>query len=425
MSRIPGLECSLHEAALRLERSDPVMRRGGLRRTGLGRKLSLRSIAIAVLLLVVICGTAAAGTLLVLRGSVIPAPAPRDVPLEQTPVPDSARVAPERGRDPDAGPDWAVRVARSRTGLICSTVGQVDGGEFGLVGVDRRFRRLAVGIVDGCGLERENAASLIGARVFDAPEPAHVRTVLNGVGGPDLRRVRVTAAGRTRPVAVGEGGVFLAAFRGYPEDLAIDVDLRFADGHVERHPFGASPDVLLDPAGGQAWRASNVILSRQPPAGCRGVNIRRSRCAKARFAPQQTCTVVRSARESADRASSTGACGLLKPTPTGRLRRTGYFFAIRRESRAVRRRVRLPLGGGPWRASPRTLVLGAAGDDVRRVDVLGPRGTVRAKKRSGGSFAVIFGPETVPHQLRVRVTTVDGLVRTFRGDTNLIKPRVR
>jgi len=108
------------------------------------------------------------------------------------------------------------------------TVGQTEGGEFGLVGLDGRFRSFAVGIVDGCGLIRQNAASLIGAAVFDAPRPRTCGLLFDGIGGPELRRVTIEAAGRTRTIAVGEGRSFRRCFPWISEDLGIRVGLRFA-----------------------------------------------------------------------------------------------------------------------------------------------------------------------------------------------------
>ena len=127
------------------------------------RRPPLRSFLLATSLLVVTAGSAAGGTLLALRGSVIPAP--QAVPPEQTPAPGSARVAALRAADPQRGVlPWTVRVARSETGgLLCSTVGQVaPDGRFGLVGLDGRFRTIDDGVSDSCSAERDSGAVLIG-----------------------------------------------------------------------------------------------------------------------------------------------------------------------------------------------------------------------------------------------------------------------
>jgi hypothetical protein len=178
-----------------------------------------RPVVLAVVLALLIATAAAAATLLVLRGSPIPAPDPRDVAPEQTPAPGTARVVDVRAEDPGGGPAWGIRLSRSRTGLLCSTVGQIVGGEFGLTGLDGRFRAIPERVVDSCGERRDNAASLVGARVFAARDDRDVRTIVSGVGGDTLRAVEVEARGRTRDVPVGEGGTFIAALAGLPEDL--------------------------------------------------------------------------------------------------------------------------------------------------------------------------------------------------------------
>ena len=89
-----------------------------------------------------------------------------------------------------------------------------------------------------------------------SPPPIASRTCARSSTAPQGRACAPptlqTARGE-RPLTVGPGGTFVAVVRGYPEDSAVGVTLRFADGHNERHNFGASPDTLLDPDGGQAW----------------------------------------------------------------------------------------------------------------------------------------------------------------------------
>src|SRR5258706_87675 len=76
------------------------------------------------------------------------------------------------------------------------------------------------------------------------------------------------AGGVRRDVPVSPGGVFVTALRGSPEDLGIRVALSFADGHVERHPFGVSDSVVPDPTGGRAWRVEAFQFGRAIPARC-------------------------------------------------------------------------------------------------------------------------------------------------------------
>ncbi|HWI21447.1 MAG TPA: hypothetical protein VNT22_02415 [Baekduia sp.] len=414
---MPALEQALIAAATRLE-APPLLQAHGRP----SRRMPLRSLMLAAALLILVSGTAAAGTLLALRGSVIPGPAQRDLPPEQTPVPDTATIAPERAKDPVSGPPWALRIARSRTGFICSTVGQVAQDRFGIVGLDGKFRELAIGNVDGCGIERKNAASLVGARVFDAPRLADVRTVVNGIGGPELRRVFVDAGGRNREIHVGQQGVFIATFRGYPEDLGISVSLAFADGHIERHPFGASPFVTPDPAGGRAWRLEMSGMGQPLPAGCAGKDFRKKRC---RPAPQKTrvsCAQFRPAREGLNLPFSELVCGRMAVTSSGRLRTNGYFFGVRRE-KPGKRRTSDPFEAGLWhKHPPRTAVFGGIGDDIKAIDVLGPGAPVHARLMINGGFLVMYGPTVLPSDLTVRVTFRDGRIETRRGDANLVPP---
>jgi hypothetical protein len=358
----------------------------------LARRLPPRVLALASLLVLSATAASAAATLFVLRGSVIPAP--RATPPEQTPAPGSGHLAGFAVTDPRGGSTrWTMRLATSRTGLLCSTVGQLVGGEFGIVGLDRHFRRLSPEAADACSIARTNASSLVGARIFDASRHADVRTVVSGVAGEHLRGVTVAAAGRTRRVAVHAGGTFLAVFAGLPEDLALDVRLRFADGHVERHPFGIAPLVLPDPAGGRAWRIESGQVSGDPTV----------------------CVSLRAARQRLNGPSSPGACGSLGDNPRGR---HGVFFAIRRLTPGAKADYGSPFGG-VWRDTPaRLLVWGAAGTDVKSITVRGPRGERKTSSfwRPNGSFAYMFGPRVRPGQVSVTVRFRDG--RTLVRDTS-------
>jgi hypothetical protein len=376
----------------------PVLRRPRWRRRPWG------SLLLATILCVGVGAATAGGALYVLRGSVIPAPAVRDVPAEQLPVPGSSRLAALRARDPAAGsPPWTVRVARSRTGLLCGTVGQVAGGSFGLVGLDDRFRLLPERIVDACGELRSNAASLVGVRVFDAARRSGVRSAVYGVAGAKLRAATVTAGGQRRALPVAAGGIFLAVVRGYPEDTGVQVALRFADGHTERHPFGTSPFVVVDPAGGAAWRAQVFGFGVRPGAK----------------PDPRTCVSFRTAREIRTPPISPAACGTYRDPR----HRKGYFFAVRRITPGTGAIPIELVGDGHWGRHPaRTAVWGSVGEDVRRIEIVGPRGLrqepVIAPSRA---FLAVFTADVDPAALRVRVTFLDGRVQTSSGDTHLVQ----
>lgn len=371
------------------------------------RRLPRRSLAVALAGALAIAGTAAAGTLLLLRGSVIPAPDERVVGPAQSPVPGSSKVAPFRAVDPGGAPPWTLRVARSKTGLSCTTVGQVVGGKFGLVGLDGRFRTLAEGVVDGCGQVAAGSA-LIGARVFDAKRRSDVRTVVAGDAGPALRDVTVTAGGRRYEADRAADGTFAVALAGYPEDLALTVTMRFADGRTERHAFGHGPFVVPDPAGGRAWKLEAGQLGQ--PLGTPAP------------AYQVVCVQFRPARNVLNPAISPGACGRITGAKAGSRTENGLFFAIQR-IQADHGRTRYEFGRQLWhRHQPRTAAWGFAGTDIRSVSILGPDGERAMTLTPGRLFLAIYPPSVDPATLRVHVVRTDGNEQTFDRSHGLVPP---
>src|SRR5690606_19309725 len=147
-SPLPALERFGRDLVARTRRAD--RRRARWRRVILGACVALP-----------IAATSGAATAVVLREAVVRPPDPAQVPDEQTPLAGTARVSPGRAADPGGGLPWAVRVARGRTGLTCTTVGQVRDGVFGLTGLDGTFRRLPGELSDACG----QGGTLTGARV--------------------------------------------------------------------------------------------------------------------------------------------------------------------------------------------------------------------------------------------------------------------
>ncbi|MBB4661912.1 hypothetical protein [Conexibacter arvalis] len=397
MSFLDELERDLLDAAERRRRARRAA--AGVRARRRFGLHALRRVALATALFALIGAATAGAGLLLLRGSVIPGPATRDVPPDQLPLPGTARATGLTADDPEPGrPPWTLRLARSSTGLLCSTVGQLDDGRFGLVGLDGRFRAYSERIVDSCGEQLSGErASLVGARVFDADDPQEVRTVVNGVAGPALRAVSLEARGRARELPIGPGGTFLAALAGYPEDSGVEVELRFASGHVERHAFGRSDRVVLDPDGGQAWKTWALGIGND----------------------RRTCVSFSLARISDENIISPRACGVLRRE--GRERR-GHFFAVRR---LVPGTPAEPPGQG-WRDHPpRTAVWGAVGDEVDAVEVSGPGG-LEARPAIGDSraFLAVFGGDVDPASLAVTLRYDDGRVVRSRGSVNLVDRRM-
>lgn len=393
---VDGLEKDLVAAARRRATAN-----GGRRRRW--PTSSLRTIVLVLGITVGAASAAAAATLYTLRGSVIPAPAAVDVPPSQTLVPDTAQVSPLRIADPASGvAPWTIRVGRSSTGNVCSTVGQVVDGRFGLIGMDGRFRELAPGATDSCGQERTNAATLVGARVLAAKRRQDVRTVISGVAGDTLRRVRLKTSDGVSDVRRADGGTFVAVFAGYPEDVGAEITMTFADGHRQTEPLGVDPSVVPDPEGGPAWKGQAYMISDDA-----------RQCATFSYArPGQTRSM----------PSAPSVCGLLQdPRGDGRVRK-GYFFAVRRLSSGTLRRSTGRFMPGDWRGAPaRTAVWGGVGEDVRAVEASGPG--VPSRSVLHPVFRSILGvfPASVrPESLTIRVTMKNGTVRTVRGDANLV-----
>jgi hypothetical protein len=403
---IAGLEQDLVEAARRraaargtlpLSASSATTRRRRRARAPWPRRPPLRSLVLAAALLVGLVGTAAGGTLLALRGSVIPAP--DAVPPEQTPAPGTSRVSSLRAADPQPGLlPWTIRVAQSETGLLCSTVGQVDpsDGAFGLVGLDGRFRAIAEGVSDSCGTVRDGGVSLIGARVFDAARRADVRTVVSGVADRRaVARVEVTTTpGGTRSVGLTDG-LFAIALRGYPEDRALRATVIYKNGKREVHDFGRGAFVTTDPLGGPAWKVQAFSVG---PDG-------------------NACLSFTWARATRDAPRSPSACGDLGDPR----HRTGFFVAARALRPGLKERVGTPWASD-WHDGPRrTAVWGSVGDDVRSVAVDG-RPTRLAPSRS---FLVVFPPDVRPASITTRVTYKNGKVETVKGSAHLRRGAVR
>lgn len=388
---ITGLEQDLVDAARRRAAARSSAPAPGRVRSRWPRRPPLRSLLLAAALLVLLAGTAAGGTLLALRGSVIPAP--DAVPPEQTPAPGTSRVAPIRAADPQHGLlPWTIRVAQSETGLLCSTVGQVDpsDGAFGLVGLDGRFRKIAEGVSDSCGVVRDGGVTLIGARVFDAPRRPDVRTVVSGVADRRaIARVEVTTTpGGTRAVPLNDG-MFVVALRGYPEDAGLRVTVVEKDGKREVHDFGRSAFVTPDPLGGPAWKVQAFMV------GAEG----------------NSCVSFTFARAARDAPRSPSACGDLGDP----LHRTGFFVAARALRPGLKERAGTPWASN-WGDGPRrTAVWGAVGEDVRAVTVGGHPVPIAPSR----TFLVVDPPSVDPASVVTRITYKNGKAETVKGSARL------
>lgn len=369
------------------------------------QRIARRPVLVAVALVLLLAATAAAGTLLVLRGAVIPAPAERIAGPAEFPIAGSSNVEQLRAPDPGHAPPWTIRVSQSTTGLTCTTVGQVVDGHFGLVGLDGRFRILAEGAVDGCGEVRPGSA-LLGARVFDGRGRADVRTVVAGDAGPTLVRVTVVADGHSRLVHMAADGTFATVLRGYPEDAALAVQLRFRDGRTETHDLGRDPSVVPDPLGAPAWSTQISELGQRPGSPAR--------------AYQLLCVQFRTAREQSRPAISPGACGMVTGIRSGGHTEDGLFFAIRRIAPDHRRFIR-HFDQQLWNDHPaRTAVWGFAGTDVRSITVIGPSGPRILRLAPGRTFLAVFPSRVDPARLHVRVLRANGSSQIYAHSHGLL-----
>jgi hypothetical protein len=328
-------------------------------------------------------GTAAAATYLALRNSSIAPFAADSTTPEQRVEPGTSRVLNIHAADPAHGvAPWVLRVSRSAAGLQCSTVGQLSGGAFGLVGLDGRFRELPEANADACGED------LLGTRVFSARRTKDVRTVVYGVAGPKLQSVTVAVAGAPPRTLrhTAEGG-FLAVLRGYPEDVQPVVALR-RDGRTRRYAFADGGVVVPDPLGGRAWKLEAWAFGT--PMG------------KPRAARQTGCINFVTARSVPGEAnvSSSPVCGLEAARPG--VSPDTLFFATRRLS-GDRRPGPGSFMAGDWNHhAARTAVWGSARGH-HRIVVRAPGFTREVAPKLNGAFLVLFAPSVDPASVTVEV----------------------
>lgn len=339
-----------------------------------------RPLLVGALLFVVLAASAAAATLLALRGAVIPAPKHIDLQPPMIVKPETARLSGVTATDPVDKRTWTVRLARSETGLTCLTAGELRDGKFGITGLDGRFREAAPGFTDGC------ASTYVGARVFDSNERRTVRTVVDGYS-PGVQRVVLESVNGKRNLNVSKNGVFVGVFAGYPEDFGVRVSLVFAGGKTETHTFGRSSFVTPDPAG--ATRTMSYVISGAMSTGC---------------------VRVMSAREVRPFASAPPVCGSIH---------SPYFF------KAVTLRDGAHGGNGietwKWNHASRTLVYGSARKrEVRSITLVGAGRAIRIKPSLSGAFQRLLPATVDPASVVLVVTLENGSVERARTQAHLV-----
>jgi hypothetical protein len=152
---------------------------------------------------------------------------------------------PVTAADPDGRAAFAVRVYRSRSGLICPEVGRTAGGRFGQLN--------AAGEVEGYGVEATGTCSdlakdPLGVAVSHYPARGKLpaRGVVYGVTTDKIAAVRLsTADGAVRPVRFA-GNTYIAVVR--DDALAgASLDVTLADGSTRSYALSPSTAPLTAP----------------------------------------------------------------------------------------------------------------------------------------------------------------------------------
>lgn len=210
------------------------------------RLLSRPSRAALVATVVLLGGGSALAATGVLRtgasvsDEVRPTPAAR----EGTVIASSVRLLPIRVRDPDGGPPWGLRAARTSRGLLCLEVGRVVDGRLGVLGRDgafdddRAFHPFSTDYLPnvGCATDDRRGNAFINAQLHGipasgllegarytsggcygaSPRPpacplAELRDVYFGMLGPDADAITESTArgGKTVLATVAPSGAYL------------------------------------------------------------------------------------------------------------------------------------------------------------------------------------------------------------------------
>ncbi len=354
-----------------------------------------RALVIGVALALLLAGAAAAA-ILIARGAPLPAPNAVDLSSSGVPIPGSAHLAGLDVPDPDpALPPWDIRISRTRAGETCTAVGQVLGGQFGIVGLDHVFRALPLGGVDACGVQSPDGPLLAGARVFLGDATTEARTIVNGLAGAGARSVTAYGPEGARKLPLGPEGSFLTVYRGYVEEVRPHIVVVTRDGHSHTIAFASSTAFeVADPDGGTPWQASGN------PAPAPG-------------APDENCAQV---SQELGRATPSREGASLTPVVCGRLGQQPLFVLMRRFVPGSGEGT-----GYPWGNKPaRTLVYGAASRRVVSLTLSGA-GALRPVPidAHGGVFVAVLDGHVSPHTLTLTAHLRDGRSVSYGRSTNL------
>lgn len=347
-------------------------------------------------------GVAAAGTGLLGEGDPLPKPRAADIAAGASPDPATGVLSRAPVDDPAGAPVWEIRSSRTAEGDQCTAVGQVVGGRFGIVGLDRVFRPLPVGAGDVCTRPPSRAEVTAGARVFVGRDAEQARTVVAGVAGPAVRGITVAWRGGRRTAVLGRTRTFVIALAGYPEDLrpALLVD-RGAQAPRRIAFADTGRDEVADVAGGVPWAiAAGPARGTGSPRGL-------------------SCAQVTRPGYTADGGPGPGP---LTPSVCGVPSRDGAYVAMRRFVPQARIE-----NGTSWGVHPaRTLVYGAVSADVVGLEVRGAGGPRRPMIfRPGGGYLVALDGRVDPRRLQLVVRMRSGRTLRMRGSRRLLDKRGR
>jgi len=356
-----------------------------------------RTLLLAVLLALAAAGVATAA-ILISRGAPLPAAHAQDLRSSGIPIPASARLAGLDVPDPDpAQPPWDMRISRTADGELCTAVGQVLEGRFGIVGLDHVFRALPLGGVDACGAAAPQGPILAGARVFVGGRRSEARTVVNGLAGAHARSVTAYGPEGARPLALGPHGSFIAVYRGYVEEVRPRIVVVGANGRSRTISFASSSAFeVADPGGEAPWQVSGGA-DVDPGAY-----------------PEEDCA---QASEQPGRNDPSRLLAPLTPELCGRLGVHPLFVAMRRFVPGSGEG-----GGFPWGNNPaRTLVYGAAAPRVAALTLSGAGVPRRLPiDPHGGVFLAVLDGHVDPRSLTLSARLRDGRTISYRRSANLL-----
>ncbi len=377
---------------------------GAARRTLVDRRrtrIAHRPLSLAVAIVTaLVLAAAAAAALLISTGPPLGAPHRQDLLANGVPLPASARLAGLDAPDPQTGqPAWDIRLSRTRAGETCTAVGQVVGGQFGIVGLDHVFRALPLGGVDACGFDTARGPLLAGTRVFVGTSEEATRTVVNGVAGAGTRAVTAYGPEGPRTLKLGHDGSFITVYRGYVEDVRPRIVVVSATGARRTIAFAQSSAFeVADPHGGAPWTVS-AGPDLNPGAY-----------------PDENC--VQASRQ-LDHSNPSMGASPFTPSVCGRLGQNPLLVLVRRFVPGSGEHTGFPWGNNP----ARTIVYGIAAPRVAALTLSGagagaPR-TLTIGRREGVFMAVLDG-HVDPRSLTLSAQLADGSTRTYRGSSDLL-----